>query len=402
MTSISEKLINNRRNWKAETFSYDHYLPDESEECQYCLTKKQAEVLRGIIEPLAWDTRWWSDSDTAIDRDQIEQFRNDIARRLMMTCCGNETPIQYRYTSEGVLQKSTDGGETWEDAPQDDVRNNSTKFPPMEGEDGTDKKCLAATGAAALLKEQVGDQLTDDMGRYTLSQLITDWVKTMIQTSNPFQALLTVVVNQIFALVISALRPALTDGVYSTFKCILYCRMADDASFNDAQWSSVRSDVTSKISGIAGVFLEHLVYLLGKVGLTNLCRAGGATEGDCSACGDCTAQVWFINSDHTTFSLQTEDEGHPGQYTLPAVLDSSRGVYVWYQFFQDITGASLPWKGGNYLSYTSISGFANFGVYDKDTGTTTASRAPVSGECWGGFYIEALVPFTVTIVIEPC
>lgn len=283
---MSEFTVNERRNWKAQVFPYDHFIPDESQECLYCLTDKQAEILRGIIEPLGWKTRWWSDDDTPIDKNEIEAFRDDLIRRLMMSCCGDEVPVRYRYTDGGVLQRSEDGGSTWTDAPDYDPRNYSPQFPPMSGTDGPDKRCLAATGAADLIKQQVGDQLTDDMSRYTLSQLITDWLKTYIETSNPLQALLTVIANQIFALVIAVLRPALTDTVYSTLKCILYCHIGNDASFNDAQWQAVRDDITSQIGGIAGVFLEHLVYLLGAGGLTNVARAGGASSGDCSAC-DC-------------------------------------------------------------------------------------------------------------------
>lgn len=284
---MSEWQIDQRRNWKAQTFPIDHFIPDNSKECQYCLTEKQAEILRGIIEPLGWKTRWWSDSGTPIDKDTIEAFRDDLIRRLMMSCCGDEIPVQYRYDNAGGLEKSKDGGTTWTPAPENDVRINSPQFPPMAGPDDNDKKCLAATGGAALLKEQVGDQLTDDMSRYTLSQLITDWVGTMLESSNPFQALLTVISNQIFALVIATLRPALTDTVYDTFKCILYCRMNSAAFFSGAAWSGVRSDITAQIGGIAGVFLEHLVYLLGNGGLTNLVRAGGAAEGDCSDCAAC-------------------------------------------------------------------------------------------------------------------
>jgi len=284
---MQEKLINERRDWKAQVFPYDYYLPDGSAECQYCLTDKQAELLRGLVAPVAWRTRWWSDSDAPIDLAVIEEYRADLIRRLMMSCCGDEIPVQFRYTEDGTLQKSEDGGTVWVDAPEFDPRINSPQFPPIAGEDGDDKKCIAATGAADLIKQQVGDQLTDDMSRYTLSQLLSDWTGTVINSGgNIFQALVTIATNSIFALVIATLRPALTDTVYGILKCILYCNMALDATINAAQWSQIRSDITAQIGGIAGIFLEHLVYLLGTGGMTNLIRAGGASTGDCSDC-DC-------------------------------------------------------------------------------------------------------------------
>jgi hypothetical protein len=109
----------------------------------------------------------------------------------------------------------------------------------------------------------------------------------MLNTSNPFEALMRVVANQIFSLVIATLRPALTEEVYDKLLCDFYNNMGDDATFTNAQVDNVRSDITTDIGGIAGVFFEHLVYLLGAVGLTNLARQQAATSGDCSDCEEC-------------------------------------------------------------------------------------------------------------------
>jgi len=281
---MTEYLINQRRNWKAETFPYDYFIPDETQECQYCLTQKQAEILRGIIEPLGWKTRWWSNIDTPINTDEIQAFRDDIIRRLMMSCCADEIPVQFRYT-DGVLERSTDGGATWTPAPEFDPRNNSTQFPPPSGDEpADDKRCVAATGMVVLMKEQIRDQLTDDMSRFTLSELITTWLQTLIGTSNPFIALITIAVNQIFALVMAVLIPALTDEVFETLKCIFFCNMDDEISFNLGQIDQVTTDIGDQIGGIATLFFQQLINLLGEDGMTNLARAGGATEGDCSTC----------------------------------------------------------------------------------------------------------------------
>jgi hypothetical protein len=240
-----------------------------------------------MVEYLRWATRWVSDTEE-IDKDYIESFRDELEYRLMSGCCDDNLPIQYRYSSTGVLQRSLNGGGVWEDCPNYDPRVYSPVYPPMSGADDADKRCIAAVGGAALIKEQVGEQLTDDMSRYTLQQLITDWVGTMLETSNPFEALLRVITNQIFALVIATLRPALTTEVYDLLRCVLYDNMSDNASFTEEQWENARSDTLTKITGIAGIFLEHLLYLLGRVGLTNVVRQGYAIEGDCSDCNECT------------------------------------------------------------------------------------------------------------------
>lgn len=256
------------------------------------------QVVAGLLDEL---NQWynWQRDEARSGKECAQVWRSlysQIDWTTMSCCCDDQTPLQYRYTGDGVLQQSTDGGETWTDCPLKDPRNNSPEFPPIPGEDGNDKRCQAATGAAALVKEQIGNNLTDDMGRYTLLQLITDWVTTMINSSNPLEALLTVVANQIFALVISVIRPALTDEVYHTFACALYCTMADDGSYSESQWAEARSKITTNIPGVAGLFLEHLVYLLGTRGLTNLCRSAPAADGDCSDCDCSTPCVIVVNT----------------------------------------------------------------------------------------------------------
>lgn len=390
---MTERQLNERRNWKAMAFPYDTFIPDESQECQYCLTDKQATYLRGLLEPAGWKTRWWSE-ENEIDQDKIEEFRDDLIRRLMMSCCGDENPILYRYTTDGVLQHSTDGGTTWEDAPQQDPRNNSTVFPPVAGDDGPDKRCVAATGMVALIKSQVSGNLTDDMSSYTLAQLLHDWVNTVIQTGNPFQALLTIAANQIFALVISALRTALTDDVYDTLLCIFDCNMSTDASFNETQVEQVRTDIGDQISGLPTLFLQQLVFLLGPVGMTNLARAGGATTGDCSACpceDSCAAHFTdtqgigtIIDSGAGFVTLQSAFFTSPFSFNMARVVsDLSSGSCCTVTAIELLSGSS----------YGTASGFT-------DTFPAGQTIPPTIGADYCGFQFEldgAEAPFTVKI-----
>lgn len=316
----------------------------------------------------------------------------------MSCCCDTTNPPQYQYSVVGVLQVSLDGGATWTDAPNADVRNNSPRFPPISGSDGDDKKCAAATGAAKLVKEQVGNQLTDGMSRYTLDQLIKDWVHTMIDTSNPFIALATVIANQIFALVIALLIPALTDDVYHKFACALYCSMGDDASFNDAQWADARGKITDDISGIAGVFLEHLVYLLGKVGTTNLVRSAPDSTGDCSDC-DCPLpcpERWHIHDENHVDYGTIIDVGD--DYITVQASFSYEGRYDIHVQTDDINDCCSVLMVEYLVGHTTANFWAECGSSDF----TGGGLSTWVGSCNHYMIGYSDVPFTVKITFTDC
>lgn len=316
-------------------------------------------VIAGCLSELRYWYNWERTGDTSgAECAAVWKVVFDSIDWSDMSCCCDETTL-YQYDSDGNLEQSTDGGVTWEEAPLKDIRTYpETTFPPMAGEDGDDKKCIAATGARNLLKEQIGDQLTDDMSRYTLTQLINDWTNTLIGSSNPFLALMTVIANQIFSLVIAVIRPALTDGVYDTFQCILYCRMADNASFSGLDWENVRSDILAQISGVAGVFLEHLVYLLGNGGLTNLVRAGGAAEGDCSDC-DCDPCLNECETEWTFYGVHDVEFDGCNTYTMKA----------------DGGGAHVAFSSGS----SAVGCYCTDGGFNLGTWWPVGSGSPVGG-----------------------
>ena len=397
MTTLSERQMNERRNWKAETFPYDYFIPDDTQECQYCLTEKQAELLRGILQPVGWYQRWWSDTDTPIDTDAIQSFRDDLIRRLMMSCCDD---LIFRYTEDGILQSSDDNGDNWMDDPSDDIRiNPKITFPPVTSDLGVDPKCIAADGMVKILKEQIGDQLTDDMSRYTLSQLISDWTTTLIGTSNPFEALVTIAANQIFALVIATLRAAIDDSVYDTLRCIFDCNMEDDGSFTGDEWVTVRSQILSQISGIAGIFFEHLVYLLGNAGLTNLARSSaGDSDADCSACcPDCSTDWDVMDGTHGTITsrgdeyLIIEAQNIGGNYY--AIISTNDAalccVIVDTVVESGATPSLISWST---CGYTPVIGAPQF----------TGGLFPYGSGCVDYFQAQDSSPFTLRVNFATC
>jgi hypothetical protein len=372
-----------RKSWKAFQVNYDTIRAASERLCCHCLSEQQVLAVMSMIEYLRWPSRWVSDTED-IDRDFIDAFASGLEFQIMSGCADENIPIQYRYSSAGVLQRSLNGGGTWTDAPLYDPRVNSPVFPPISGADGSDKRCAAAASAAVLIQEQVGDQLTDDMTRYTLAQLITDWTQVYIGTSNPFQALLTVIANQIFALVIATLRPALTSTVYDQLRCIIYCNMSGMASIDGTQWQQIRSDITDQIGGIAGVFLEHLVYLLGNGGMTNLVRSGAVSEATCDDCTECPDP-----------SCPVEYSFYAG-WTVVSVVDDL------YTLSYDGGGAHLSFTSGDnslgcYCTTTGLHGLPSWWLLGSMSPSTGID--PTTNRVWnfdtdaGGYATGDIVTF---------
>lgn len=365
------------------------------------------QVVAGLLDELNQWYNWQRDEEkSGKDCAQVWRGLYEQIDWTTMSCCCDNPPAMFRYTSDGTLQRSTDGGTTWTDEPGYDPRNNSTVFPPVEGDEINTKKCIAADGMKNAIKDQVGGQLTDDMTRYTLGQLINDWVNIYIQTSNPFQALMTIVANQIFALIIAVLRPALTDEVYDTLQCIFYCYMKDDLSFSQSDVDIVRGKITDQISGIAGTFFEHLVYLLGAVGMTNLARSQYSTTGDCTDC-DCPDQCisgWtagynyagsnypfgsIIDTDADWIIVQSADRGD-GTQTI-RITQPPTGWHDCNVFWEQLDGGTI-WSKAFCVSPTAPS-------YES------ATTNPLMGTPVVANYLEFLdgtgSPFTMKFTFAP-
>lgn len=286
-------------------------------------------VVAGLLDEL---NQWYNwQRDEARSGKECAQVWRDLYSEIdwttMSCCCGETVPVQYRYTEFGVLQRSVDGGVTWVDSPEYDPRVYSPQYPPIVPPEGVDPRCLAASSAQTLIEEQVGGQLTDDMSRFTLAELISTWVTTYLETSNPFQALMQVVANQIFALVIATLIPALTDEVYDDLRCIFFNHMDETGLVSVDEWEAVRADILSMIGGIAGIFLEHLVYLLGAGGLTNICRAGaGDPAADCTACDNDCSDIWNVAGDNPQYGVIIERGEN--YFILESGYDTTFGRYT--------------------------------------------------------------------------
>ncbi len=139
--------------------------------------------------------------------------------------CSDDGAI-YRFTEDKELEKSTDGGVTWEPAPEDDPRLTAPLFPPLPGEPGSDKKCESANNAAGQIKQQA-DQLIADSGAWSSITLLVAGVLgllvflSIIGTGGVLTPLVVGLAGTLLGAGSAAFAAAMTEEVYQTLVCIL-------------------------------------------------------------------------------------------------------------------------------------------------------------------------------------
>lgn len=101
MVSQSKQLTELKRHWKGTLLDYDFLLDCDTVIQKYiCLNERERQILLAAIAPLAWKTRYYSDTQE-IDIDTVEGWHDDLVRTLLEGCmtCGDiqvQVDVQYQ------------------------------------------------------------------------------------------------------------------------------------------------------------------------------------------------------------------------------------------------------------------------------------------------------------------
>jgi len=361
------KIGDPKHTYKALLWDYEWLLTLSDDECSYCLSEREVQILLSIVEYVGWKTRYIR-TLTEPDQSIITEWSGNLARKLMSGCCGDE-PTNQRYTADGYLEQSFDGGETWE-RDNSDPRFNSPIFPPLPGADGDDKKCAAAASAAAVIDDDIVQKLEESMTAADILALIA-LVLLLFLSGGSLAPLIVGLVSAILATGIEATKAAFTTEVWDTFRCILYCNMADDGSFTEAQWQQVKADIFDQIgTSIAQTFLITTVNAWGPAGLTNAARSGRVTEADCSDC-DCTPDEWC-----RVFDFTIDDQGWSPDAAAPyGVYDPGIGWRPTHVSSVTSLNISIPFPVDGHVTR-----FESFTTPGFDTGGYVGITYTTSGQ----------------------
>lgn len=275
---------------------YD-FITSLTGECSYCLTDAQVQMILAVLDYYSWSTRWFSDSGV-IDQSVINGLTADLGARLMCGCCPDNS-ILSRWTADGHYQQSHNGGSTWEDATGQDPRNPVPQFPPFVPEGTTDESCTYADSIVQQLKTGIVDKLEDGNTFTQILEIIVGLMSTILVALAPtvlgsiIVAIATGLIAAIIGETIPLFQAAMTDAVYDRLRCNISSHIESDGSFTQADVDAIYAQVGTDETGIAAIFIQQLIAIMGVIGMTNAARAGFGSPG-AVCCPTCDPTIWSI------------------------------------------------------------------------------------------------------------
>lgn len=290
---------------------YDYVMSADGV-CEVCLTRGQIRALLGTLDYFGWVTRWYSSSGD-IDQQVINRFRDDLARRLSMSCCCDDN--QYaprenyvRVNDDGLQEYSNDLGETWEVDTVTDYRFNGVVLPPPPPESlGEEPNCDFTLNLLAQIQRAQQEynaqwDVSDD-----LVGLINAIIAFLASVGFPGLAavgLPFILITAIVYAVLSAGRVAWNAAFDSTFyqelKCAILLHMPSNGEWSVSQWGAVMDEIDGMTFTIARVWTWNLVRALGANGLSNMSKIPSYSEDTCEECSGGWSKLFDFTTEEYT------------------------------------------------------------------------------------------------------
>lgn len=326
-------------------------------------------------------SRWW-----AWERDDLKRGKDAAAvwagiyecveARMDNNCgCGgggNAIPMQYRYTPEGQLEVSQDGGITWEDGSAYDERNQVAVYPPPITPP-TDSECLYAENVTDKVKQVVEITINNLESGGTVASAAGAILPALVAlglVAAP-AAVFMILLYGIAATVISVIAEGIGNSFDSTFwgefKCMWYCVINPDGEVTDAMIESVKQEVSAYFgvsNPLAIKTIQDTIGMLGANMLTNAARMGDSIlSSDCDDCG-CDDE-WCYNHNFLF---------NDGDFEARAVFSGVAAVY-----------SASGWTASNFRS-SAVSAFYRGAEITKSFTATIVTKIEVEFDLTIGSY----------------
>ena len=278
------------RQHKATILDYDYMNALSDAECCYSLSEREIQLLLAIIEPIGWATRYEQER-SEIDQPTIEQWRDNLARKLMSGCCPDDGRLE-RFTEDGTFQTSDDGGTTWVDNPDADPRNQAVQNPPLPGSPGDSKRCAAADNVRDIFtqyRDNLNAMLDASPTLVSIIAGILAFLAIITGISGAaigISVLLMGLASFMLSLESGGVTALITTEVLDQFRCLVYCRMDSDGRLTYEKWQLLLTDIADTFADFPELFFYQTVNAMGYIGVNNAGTTGAATASDCGDC-DC-------------------------------------------------------------------------------------------------------------------
>lgn len=271
-----------RTQWKGDVLSFTDLIeePNQTREDLYCLTMPQSKALIAAIELYRYVTRWEGGAPV---REDVENFVNDTQRRLMMPCGDDNGIVLTQWTEEGHYQESTDGGETYHDAPTKDPRNSVTLPPPFLPSGTVEAEC---TYADSVVNQAINSWINATGEGEDLATFVSGVLAFIGGIFGAAGAVIVPIILVIGATVVefgvTAWKAAFTSDVWDRLRCNIHDNQSADGSFTVAQVDAIYARLSDDETGIVLITLQRLIAALGAQGLTISARSGfGSPTAEC-------------------------------------------------------------------------------------------------------------------------
>ena len=188
-------------------------------------------------------------------------------------------PANLRYDEDTDTVQSNVNGD-WVDNPEADPRT-QTALPARLT---ADPACDAAQSVVDALHGQIDgiiEAIDNASTLFTIAGIILS-----IFTFGTFAIFISLALgigDQMVGFGSAAITAALTEPVYDTLKCILFCHFESNGRLEAGGLAAAQADVTDQIGGIGATILNAMLALAGEGGINNLAALGTST-GDCALC----------------------------------------------------------------------------------------------------------------------